>query len=69
MNNKTQLIKDIQNLLNTYQGISATSINPDILEFMDEETLKSIIGTLLDQKEASKESDIEWLEQFKSNKE
>lgn len=68
MNNKQQLIIDIQNLLNTYEGIDPTSINPQLLEFMDEETLKSIIGTLLDQKEASKESDTDWLEQFKSNK-
>ncbi len=69
MENKKKLIEDIQNLLNTYDGINLTSINPSLLEFMDEETLKSIIGTLLDQKEDSKESDIEWLEQFKSNKE
>jgi hypothetical protein len=69
LENKQKLIKDIQNLLNTYDGINPTSINPNLLEFMDEETLKSIIGTLLDQKEASKESDVEWLEQFKSNKE
>jgi hypothetical protein len=69
LENKKKLIEDIQNLLNTYDGINLTSINPSLLEFMDEETLKSIIGTLLDQKEDSKESDIEWLEQFKSNKE
>jgi hypothetical protein len=35
---------------------------------MDEETLKSIVGSLLDQKEDAKESDMEWLEQFKSHK-
>lgn len=72
MNNtdkKQQLILDIQNLLNSYDGISPTSINPDLLEFMDEETLKNIIGTLLDQKEAAKDSDTLWLEQFKKNKE
>lgn len=68
MNTKQRLIIDIQNLLNTYEGITPTSINPTLLEFMDENTLKSIIGTLLDQKELSKESDTEWLEQFKSNK-
>ena len=68
MSTKRQLIEDIQNLLNSYDGISPTSINPDLLTFMDEETLISIIGTLLDQKEAAKESDTEWLEQFKSNK-
>jgi len=69
MSTKKQLIEDIQNLLNTYDGINPTSINPDLLEFMDENTLKSIIGTLLDQKEAAKESDTEWLSQFKRNKE
>jgi len=65
VNNKEKLIQDIQNLLNTYDGIHSTSINPDLLEFMDENTLISIIDSLLDQKEDSKESDIEWLEKFK----
>jgi hypothetical protein len=65
MSRKEQLIIDIQNLLNTYEGIHKTSINPDILKFMDENTLISIIDSLLDQKEDSKESDIEWLEKFK----
>ena len=67
MSTKEQLINDIQNLLNSYEGMNPTSINPTLLEFMDEETLKNIIGSLLDQKEASKESDTEWLEQFKTN--
>ena len=65
MSKKEQLIIDIQNLLNTYDGIHETAINPALLEFMDEETLVSIIDSLLTQKENSKESDIEWLEQFK----
>ena len=63
---KEQLINDIQNLLNTYKGVQQTSIDPNLLQFMDNNTLKQIIGNLLDQKEASKESDIEWLEQFKT---
>ncbi|QOP41294.1 hypothetical protein [Sulfurimonas marina] len=63
---KQDLIKDIQNLLNTYQGVSQTSINPALLEFMDEETLIGIIDSLLNQKEDSKEADTEWLEQFKT---
>lgn len=67
MNRKEQLINDIQNLLNSYEGIHKTSINPALLEFMDEDTLISIIDSLLNQKEASKESDIEWLEQFKKH--
>jgi hypothetical protein len=65
MSRKEQLIIDIQNLLNTYEGIHKTSINPEILKFMDENTLISIIDSLLNQKEDSKESDIEWLEKFK----
>lgn len=65
---KIQLIEDIQNLLNTYSGVNETSINPALLEFMDEETLISIIDSLLTQKEAAKESDLEWLEKFKKQK-
>ena len=64
---KEQLIKDIQDLLNSYDGISSTSINPNLLEFMDEETLLSIIGSLLDQKEENAKADSEWLEKFKQN--
>ena len=64
---KEQLIKDIQNLLNNYEGIRPTFINPDLLEFMDENTLVSIIDSLLSQKEKSKESDTQWLEKFKKN--
>jgi len=66
VNDKEQLIEDIQNLLNTYTGINDTSINPELLKFMDKATLLSIIDSLLDQKESSKESDTEWLEQFKT---
>lgn len=65
MNRKEQLINDIQNLLNTYGDINTTSINPDLLEFMDENTLVNIIDSLLTQKENSKEPDLEWLEKFK----
>ncbi len=62
---KKQLIEDIQNLLNAYDDENSTNINPDLLEFMDRKTLLSIINSLLDQKEKSKESDKEWLEKFK----
>ncbi|WP_345993975.1 hypothetical protein [Sulfurimonas sp. HSL-1716] len=65
MNKKQQLIQDIQNLLNSYDDMKKTDINPSLLEFMDEETLKGIISSLLDQKEQEKETDKEWLEQFK----
>jgi len=66
MQKKEQLIQDIQNLLNSYEGINPTSINPDLLKFMDEKTLISIIDSLLTQKEDNKESDLEWLERFKT---
>jgi len=64
-NRKEKLIIDIQELLNSYDNVKSTSINPNLLEFMDEDTLISIIDSLLVQKERSKESDVEWLEQFK----
>ncbi len=63
--NKKQLVEDIQNLLNSYDDENSTNINPNLLEFMDKETLISIINSLLDQKEKSKELDKEWLEKFK----
>ena len=66
MSTKEQLIEDIQNLLNTYDGVAKTDINPNLLEFMDKDTLLSIIDSLLNQKEDAKESDIEWLEKFKT---
>jgi len=67
MEKKEQLIKDIQNLLNSYGELRPTSINPDLLNFMDENTLISIIDSLLTQKEKNSKSDVEWLEQFKTN--
>lgn len=67
MNKKQQLILDIQNLLNDYPRSSQTNINPALLEFMSESDLKDIISSLLDQKEAEKETDIEWLQQFKKH--
>jgi len=62
---KRQLIEDIEKLLNSYEGGSITHINPDMLAFMDEHTLKGIIDSLLRQKERTVESNLEWLEQFK----
>lgn len=65
MSTKTELIADIEKLLNSYGGHDTTHINPDMLSFMDEQTLKSIIVSLLEQKEKTVESNLEWLEQFK----
>ena len=44
---------------------AATNLNNSLLEFMDENTLVSIIESLLTQKEFAKYSDIQWLEKFK----
>lgn len=65
MDKKAQLIQDIENLLNTYEGETPTHINPKLLAFMDEATLKNIIDALLRQKEKTVEANHEWLEQFK----
>lgn len=62
---KQQLINDIQNLLNRYDGLKPTHIDPGLLEFMDETTLRNIIDSLLRQQEKTNESNQEWLEQFK----
>jgi hypothetical protein len=62
---KEQLISDIENLLNRYDGIKPTHINPDLLQFMDRQSLLHIIDSLLKQQEKTNESNIEWLEQFK----
>ena len=48
---KQALIADIQNLLNTHEEVKITQINPALLEFMDEDTLISIIDNILSQKE------------------
>jgi hypothetical protein len=62
---KQTLINDIQNLLNTHKQVTTTSINPALLEFLDEDTLVEIISNLLEQKENSMDADVEWLEKFK----
>lgn len=62
---KEQLIIDIQNMLNRYDGVKPTKINPSLLEFMDRETLIHIIESLLKQQENVNEDNVEWLQQFK----
>lgn len=66
--NNEQLITDIENLLNRYSGLKPTHIDPKLLSFMDRDTLLHIIESLLRQQECVNESNIEWLEQFKSHK-
>lgn len=66
--NNEQLITDIENLLNRYSGLKPTHIDPKLLNFMDRDTLLQIIESLLRQQESVNESNVEWLEQFKSHK-
>jgi len=66
MSTKEELIKDIETLLNSYDAETPpTVINPELLAFMDEETLRNIIDSLLRQKENVNKDNLEWLEQFK----
>jgi len=62
---KEQLITDIEKLLNRYDEVKPTHINPELLQFMDRQTLLSIIDSILRQQEKTNETNIEWLEQFK----
>ena len=62
---KEKLICDIQNLLNSYEGLSKTTINPLILSYMNEDELKSIISDLLKEKEDTVEKEMQWLQTFK----
>jgi hypothetical protein len=62
---KEQLIADIENLLNRYDEVKPTHINPELLQFLDRQTLLSIINSILKQQEKTNETNIEWLEQFK----
>ncbi len=62
---KEQLIRDIEQLLNRYEGLRPTHIDPKLLHFMDEATLRHIIDSVLRQQEKTNETNLEWLEQFK----
>ncbi len=64
---KQELIQDIENLLNSYSGVHQSKINPEILQYMDETSLKDIIADLLTQKESAVESNLDYLEQFKKS--
>ena len=65
---KEKLIKDIQNLLNTHGGIKDSTINVNMLEFMDKASLISIIELLLDKKESMLNNNLDWLNTFKNVK-
>ena len=64
MDEKRKLIEDIEKLLNRFDT-TTTRIEPRILEFMDEQTLRDIIADILTQQEHISEEDIKWLEKFK----
>ena len=68
MQEKEKLIKDIQNLLNTHGGIKDSTINVNMLEFMDKASLISIIELLLDKKDSIIEDNMDWLNSFKNVK-
>jgi hypothetical protein len=65
-NSERQLIQDIENLLNGYEGLQKSYINPELLSHLDEASLKEIISDLLMQKENAVSSNLEYLQQFKN---
>ena len=68
MQNKTtkeELLKEIEALL-SYSPENTTTINPNYLEYLELEDLKSIKNKLIEKIGKLKEEDIEWLEQFKT---
>jgi len=65
LSQREALIADIEQLLNSYEGLNPTHINPALLVCMDEQSLKSVIAALLDQKEKTLDTNREWLQQFK----
>jgi len=65
MSQKEELLHDIEKLLNSFDDKNTTSINPQMLQFMDEASLKSIINSILNSREHLSENTKEWLETFK----
>jgi len=60
--NKKDLLQEIESLLNEYGDSS--SINPSVLEFLEESDLKEIKKSLLESKK-NQMNDTQWLEKFK----
>jgi len=60
--NKSELLKEIEELLNEYGDTS--SINPSVLEFLEESDLIEIKKSLLENKKHHLD-DTQWLQQFK----
>ena len=59
---KKELLSEIIELLNAYG--SSTSINPSVLEFLEESDLIEIKKSLIESKKHHSE-DKEWLQQFR----
>jgi len=64
INEKEALLKEIEALL-TYKPENKTTINPNYLEYLELEDLKSIKKGLMEKLGKLTPEDIEWLEQFK----
>jgi len=67
MKSKEELLKEIESLL-SYKPESSTTINPDYLEYLEVEDLESIKRNLIESFGTLSQEDIEWLQQFKSEK-
>ena len=64
MNKKENILKEIEALM-AYKPEQTSTINPDYLEYFELEELESIRDGLLQKFGRLKETDIEWLQQFK----
>lgn len=67
MQTKEELLKEIEALL-TYNPEDKLEINPNYLEYLELEDLKSIKKALVAKIGKLKEEDIGWLQQFKKEK-
>ena len=63
MEQRDQLIADIEQLLNEHKG--GSTINPTLLAHLSENELKDIIKSLLLQKEHYLQDDAKWLEEMR----
>ncbi len=64
MNEKENILKEIEALM-AYKPEQTSTINPNYLAYFELEELESIRNGLLQKFGRLKETDIEWLQQFK----
>ena len=64
MQTKEELLKEIEALL-SYRTEDKLEINPNYLEYLELEDLRSIKKGILERKGKLTKEDLEWLEQFK----